>query len=205
MKYLYTNYLYEISSNHYTYAIFTSDRVEVYLLIPKKDEACIKYAVSRELVYGKLGVFPNEIEYDIFEYEDSINYQIINEHVFLSNETEVLNTLTSYARLWSNILYSFGFSCLGDFNSIKQDAVNALKINQSDDKRQDSKNYTLEKFEISIIEENSKFQIKNSKGNVYFSFTTLKKSKKIFELIISAIGLFSKYIKTLEHNQDLIP
>lgn len=205
MKYLYTNYLYELSYNHYTWAIFTPDKVEAYLLIPQKDETCIKYAISRELVYRKLGVIPNEIEFDIFEYEDLINYQIINEHVYIINEAELFNTLTSYARLWSNILYDFGFRCLGDFNSIIQDSVNALKINQSDDKRQDSENYTLEKFEISIIQENSKFQIKNSKGVVYLSFTTLEKTKKIFKLIISVIGLFSKYIKTLTCNQNLIP
>ncbi|MCM1139353.1 MAG: hypothetical protein NC453_12355 [Muribaculum sp.] len=68
MKYLCTDYIYDIVENKYTYSFFTPEGVEVYILVSKSASPTIQHAISRELAYRKLGVYPYIMTLSLISY-----------------------------------------------------------------------------------------------------------------------------------------
>ena len=108
MKYIGTDYLYNLEELYHTHQHICENGTELYLLFPINNEETTKIAVSRELLYRRFGVHHIETEYDVFEIVFQINYHIEGENVIIENELNVLNQLSQFAHSIHTLLSSFG-------------------------------------------------------------------------------------------------
>lgn len=108
MRYLGTDYLYNLEELYHTYQHICENGTELYLLFPINNEETIRIAVSRELLYRRFGVHHIETEYDVFEMVSPINYHIEGENVIIENELYVFNQLSRFAHSVHTLLSSFG-------------------------------------------------------------------------------------------------
>ena len=112
MKYITTDYLYNLDETNYIKQYYTKDNIEIYLLSQMhNNQAPIKLAVSRELLYRQFGIGCREIEYDIFEIDFHIDYEIQQGQIFVRNENKIQNCISGFAHSVHSLLTSFGNNC----------------------------------------------------------------------------------------------
>ena len=108
MRYLGTDYLYNLEELYHTHQHICENGTELYLLFPINNGETTRIAVSRELLFRRFGVRHIETEYDVFEIVSPINYHIEGENVIIENELNVLNQLSQFAHSVHTLLSSFG-------------------------------------------------------------------------------------------------
>lgn len=82
------------------------------MLCPRhNNQELIKLAVSRDSLYRKFKVNFNESEFDIFEIDFCIDYEIQENELIVMNENEIQNYISDFVHSIHSLLTSFGNYC----------------------------------------------------------------------------------------------
>lgn len=132
MKYITTDYLYNLDETNCIKQYFTRDGIEMYLLCPMhNNQEAIKLAVSRAALYRRFGIRNQETEYDVFEVDSDIVCEIQQEQIIVRNENEVQNRISDFAHSIHSLLASFGSNCFMQNMEDRNRIVNIMRVDSN--------------------------------------------------------------------------
>lgn len=187
MRYLGTDYLYNLEELYHTRQHICENGTELYLLFPINNEEATRIAVSRELLYRRLGVHHIETDYDVFEIVYPINYHIEEENVIIDNELNVLNQLSQFAHSVHTLLSSFGSNV---YIGNTENRTNIIRLINADrnaaliEPRENEEVNTSWTMQL-LFEQQYVIRVNN---RIFFSFNNQNNAREVFRLICVGIN-----------------
>lgn len=186
MKYIGTYYLYELDETNDICQYFTTDKTEFYLILPKNNNESRKIAISRQKLYLHFGIIVKEIDYDVFEINNSIKYYNDKGNIIFDEET--YRYLTDFVGDIHLLLKSFGRNILMQNIDYKNRIINILKadINASPTHNLYGEPFVEAEYKLQLIFDKSHL-IQDSRGNTILRLKNDKNAEQIFHLISKMI------------------
>lgn len=186
MKYIGTDFLYNLEEIYYPYQIFCDNGTELYILFDSKNKERTSVAVSRALLYKRFGVCHKETEYDVFEIDFPIVYTINGENIAIENESNVINRLSSFAHSSHRLLSSWGCNILVGNADIRSEILKLTNADKYSSFIEPTEEDIINlKFTLQLLFE-EKYVIRVNEKDI-FCFKNLNYAKKVFTLISSSI------------------
>lgn len=200
MRYLTTDYLYNLDVINYTKTFFTDEGMKICILFPKNTMRSPMLAISRAYTYNKLGITLSIDEFDVFEIDYPIVYSIIEEEIVLDDEETVKVQLTMFAKLVSNLLLSFGLNCFGEYRAVRKKLRHMVYLDKSSVPQEPSQN-ELElsiEYHLTLIYERPYFFIRNSEGRNLLKFNNFKTARIVLNLLIESINQIVCFVRNIK-------
>ena len=190
MRYLGTDYLYNLDEANAIKEYHSDNGFQVYLLFPFREnetnESC-KLAISREQLYRRYRIHYDEIEFDVFDVDFTINYQIDGEDVIVDDEMRVRNRLFNFAHSIHSLLTSFGGSIIGENENNRNRILGLLNADRNVELIQPRENEMEDQvFNLSLLYDRQ-YVIRDGRGNTLFSFNNRNNATDVFHLLINMI------------------
>ena len=190
MRYLGTDFLYNLDEINAIKEYHTDNGFQIYLLFPfrenDRNENC-KLAISREQLYRRYRMHYNEIEFDVFEVDFTINYQIDGENVMVDNEMMVRNRLFNFAHSVHSLLLSFGSCIIGENADNRNRIMELLNADRNaaliPPRENEMENQV---FSVSLSYDRH-YVIRDGRGNTIFSFNNRNNATDVFRLLKNMI------------------
>ena len=186
MRYLGTDYLYNLDELYYTRQHICENGTELYLLFPINKEETPRIAVSRELLYRRFMVPHIETEYDVFEIVFPINFHIDGGNIIIENEFNILNQLSQFAHSVHTLLCDFGSNI---YIGNAENRTNIIRLINADrnaalieprENDEVNSNWNLQLFY------EQRYIIRANEDNI-FSFNNQKNARKVFRFLTNSI------------------
>jgi hypothetical protein len=190
MRYLGTDFLYNLDEANTIKEYHTDNGFQIYLLFPmgenERNENC-KLAISREQLYRRYRIHYDEIEFDVFEVDFTINYQIDGENVIVDDEMRVRNSLFNFAHSTHSLLASFGGSIIGENANNRNRIMELLNADRNAVLMPPRENeMETQVFSISLSYDR-RYVIRDGRGNTIFSFNNRNNATDVFRLLKNMI------------------
>ena len=152
----------------------------------ERNENC-KLAISREQLYRRYRIHYDEIEFDVFEVDFTINYQIDGENVIVDDEMRVRNSLFNFAHSTHSLLASFGGSIIGENANNRNRIMELLNADRNAVLMPPRENeMETQVFSISLSYDR-RYVIRDGRGNTIFSFNNRNNATDVFRLLKNMI------------------
>ena len=123
MKYIGTDYLYNLDVGKIAISFFTDAHIECVLLCSEKHNS-VEVAISREFLYRKLNIPFTEKEYDVFDISSCIDYIFEDNDIRIKDDKFVINLVSEIA----DTVYRFEISLIGMCSLYLQEEKNSLHV-----------------------------------------------------------------------------
>lgn len=190
MRYLGTDFLYNLDETNTIKEYHTDNGFQIYLLFPmgenERNGNC-NLAISREQLYRRYRIHYDEIEFDIFEVDFTINYQIDGENVIVNDEITVRNRLFHFANSIHSLLASFGGSIIGENTDNRYRILELLNADRNVELIPPRENEMENQvFNLSLLYDRQ-YVIRDGRGNTIFSFNNRNNATDVFRLLKNMI------------------
>ena len=155
----------------------------------------IKLAVSRELLYGNFRIWYQQIEYDVFEVDSDIVYEIQQGQIIVRNENEIQNRISDFAHSVHSLLTSFGSNCFMQNMEDKNRIVNIMKVD-SNAELAIPRGDEFETFSLDLLFDGHSL-IRDAGGNTILSFNNYDNARLVFQILTKIISRITQSIRVL--------
>ena len=183
MKYIGTDYLYNLDVGKIAISFFTDAHIECVLLCSEKHNS-VEVAISREFLYRKLNIPFTEKEYDVFDISSCIDYIFEDNDIRIKDDKFVINLVSEIA----DTVYRFEISLIEMCSLYLQEEKNLLhQLLKNDSLRQQNNEVVNSLFSLELLTETKSYVIRDNRGNDILKFKNSKFAQKGFNIICKGI------------------